>query len=109
MHLGSPVSQLQQERVRHDRTNRGRGCYKSFRRLRDVDATIEGSSAGARTERAGRKWARAHAQARAEGRRHVAKKIAAARAAAVVRDRTRDVHPQPMTAHLAKRVDALHC
>lgn len=51
---------------------------------------------------------RPHTQARAERRRHVAEEISAGRAAAVVRDRTSNIRPQPVAAGFAQRIDALH-
>lgn len=63
--------------------------------------------AGARAKRARGEGTRAHPEA-AKRRRHVAEKIPAARAAAVVGDRTSHVHAHPMAASFAHRIDALH-
>jgi hypothetical protein len=62
-----------------------------------------------RTERrARRERAGAHAEARAEGRRHVAKEVPAAGAVAVVRGGSRDIGAHPLAAGFAERIDALH-
>src|SRR5437764_14395359 len=51
--------------------------------------------------------ARPHTQARTERRRHVAEKVSAGRAAAVLGERTSDIGAEPAAAGLAERVDAL--
>jgi hypothetical protein len=66
-------------------------------------------SAGTRAEGRPRgERARAHAEARAERRRNVAKEIAAAGAAAIVGDRTGGIGAEPVSAGFAQRIDALH-
>jgi hypothetical protein len=52
--------------------------------------------------------ARAHAKTRAKRRRNAPQKIAAARAAAVVDERTGDVRAQPVATRFTERIDALH-
>ena len=52
--------------------------------------------------------ARAHSEPRAERRGNRAQEIPAARAPAIVDDRTRSVGPEPVTTRIAQRVDALH-
>jgi len=64
--------------------------------------------ARARAQRTRRQWPGAHAEARAERRRNVAKKIAAAGAAAVAAERDGDVSAQPVAARFAHRINALH-
>jgi hypothetical protein len=67
------------------------------------------SSAWARAKgRAGRKRAGTHTETRAERRRDVAKKFAAAGATAVVGSGSGDIGAHPLTASFAKRIDALH-
>jgi len=68
---------------------------------------IQVPSAGARSQWAGGERTGPHAEA-AERRRNVAEKIPAARAAAIVGDRARDVHAQPMAAGFAQWINALH-
>lgn len=60
-----------------------------------------------RAKRARGEGTRAHPDA-AQRRRHVAEKIAAAGAAAIVGDGTGDIHAQPMASGFAHRIDALH-
>ena len=62
---------------------------------------------GARAQRARGEGTRPHPEA-AKRRRHIAEKIPAARATAVVGDRARDVRAQPVAAKLAHWIDALH-
>jgi hypothetical protein len=64
-------------------------------------------SARAWTKRPRRQGTRTHAEA-AERRRHVAEKIPAAGAAAVIRSRAGDIHAHPLAARLTQRIDALH-
>lgn len=59
-------------------------------------------------KRARRERARAHPETRCKRGRDRAQKIAAARAAAFVRDGPGGVRAQPVAAHFAKRIDALH-
>jgi hypothetical protein len=60
-------------------------------------------------ERARGERTRAHAEARAEGRRHGTEKVAAAGAAAVVADDGAGyVCAEPVTAGFAQRIDTLH-
>src|SRR5207253_5312122 len=58
----------------------------------------------ARRERAG-----AHAEARAERRRNIAKGVAATGAASVAAEGSGDIGAEPVTAGFALRIDALHC
>jgi hypothetical protein len=51
---------------------------------------------------------RAHAEARAQWRRNVTQHVAAARAPAVVTDGAGGIGAQPVAAHVAGRIDALH-
>jgi len=69
---------------------------------------IELRSAGAWTERARGKWARAHPEPGAERRGNVAEKIPTAGAATVVGDGTGYVRPHPMPTQFAEGVDTLH-
>lgn len=87
-------------------------------RQNDIDVVVSTCTAWlrnrARTKSAGA-WAkgasgertRAHAEA-AKRRRHVAEEIPTARAAAIIGEWAGDIHPQPMAAGLAQRIDALH-
>jgi hypothetical protein len=66
-------------------------------------------SARAGTERrAGGEGAGTHAEARAEGRGHVAEEVAAAGAVAVVESGDGDIGAHPLAAGFAERIDALH-
>jgi hypothetical protein len=66
-------------------------------------------SARARAERRARgEGTRSHAEARAEWRRDVAEKIAAAGAAAVVEDGAGGVGAEPVAPGFTQRIDALH-
>ena len=67
------------------------------------------SSARAGTEgRARGEGAGAHTEARAEGRRNVAKEFAAAGAAAFASKRSGGIGAEPMTAGFAQRIDTLN-
>jgi len=65
--------------------------------------------AGTGTEgRARGEGAGAHAEARAERRRNVAEEVAAAGTAAFASKRSGGIGAEPVTAGVAKRIDALH-
>lgn len=75
--------------------------FPKFQRVneRSARARAQGCACGERTG--------PHPEA-AQRRRHVAEKIPTARAAAIVGDRARDVHAQPMAAGFAQWINALH-
>ena len=82
-----------------------------FQRVTDSFAKTPGVGGSTRpgTQRRARgQRARAHAEAWAERRRHVAQGIAAARAAAFVAERAGGVGAQPLASRLALRINALH-
>ena len=65
--------------------------------------------AGSRTQRRSpgqRPWA--HAESRAEWRRHIAQHVPAAGTTAVIADRSGGIRAQPVTAQVACRIDALN-
>jgi len=80
-----------------------------LRPFRFCEWKTEMRSARTWTERrAGGEGARAHAEARAEGRRDVAEEIAAAGAVAVAAERSGEIGAHPLAAGVAERIDALH-
>lgn len=80
----------------------------SLRRFYFVQCFVMRSARAGTQRRACSQRTRAHAEARAERRRHVAQGIAAARAPAFVAERPGSVGAQPLAACFALWINALH-